>query len=258
MSGNAGKVYHATYKTTEEVKYLLNSSPKQNSDKSLNSFSTECNSSLDSSKNSSIEEESIAVIENKAGSSVVIHNGPYSMANGNNLRQILFVCLFGAIAVLFSFSVISSFQNMVSKPINPPKETCAEFFDLKSEYPDQSDDLWSFLQVGVESVLFRKPTKPTVFMLVHKSGTHKSKLIKSIVNVAYQCLGNTERPLLLTHRDLMRPDFEKDYGNAIALYHESFMNSGIILVENFDMVRKKYNTSIMCKYVNNKIFFLMF
>lgn len=114
---------------------------------------------------------------------------------------------------------------------------CNDFSKLRSEFPHQSDKLWAFLKSGVERVANKKPTKPSIFMLVHETDVDITQLLNKIVWATQNCLGTkSNTPTYLTPSTLNAAGYINDYGRVISDYKSALSASGVMIVENFNKV----------------------
>lgn len=109
-----------------------------------------------------------------------------STSTWTGLIVIVFAILF---SLFIPYKMIMNIMNESHSKIADHHLICNDFLTLNNTYPNQDIALWKKLKTGVESVLFYKPTKPTIFMIVHEPSTYPDKLIQDIVNITYNCLG---------------------------------------------------------------------
>lgn len=149
----------------------------------------------------------------------------------DKLWQLLWFCIIIMILSSYNFIPWSYSLSSASSPIKPK----CQFLHLQKLFPEQDNQLWISLNVGVQSVL--KKNKPTTFLFVHsEDGFIAETLLGHIINTTKGCLGKNVNPLMLNEKHFSSPEFQNDYGLGIKEYKEPLRNSGIMLVENFDRI----------------------
>ena len=98
------------------------------------------------------------------------------------LCQILACCVFVILAIVLPY-----IQFVYTRETLPKR--CNELNSLRLHYPNQDLMFWSSIEIGVDNVLNKKPSKPSTFLFVYEKYNDFDKFINNITTIIKKCLG---------------------------------------------------------------------
>lgn len=208
--------------------------------------------------------------ENLTANMIHFHSNNVHQQNLQIPDQTFFYVLISCSIVVLLAGVIISFKNVNGKN---KEVSCDEFLLLKTKYGNQDDALWNHFQGGVESVWNSKPTKPSVIMLLYDEHNDISNLVRDLGDMSQKCMGmfisklkitdqtyifmnayniiykftnssnfvvlfkgTKKSPLVLTADNFKTAQIQRDYGEAIEVFKLPLLESGVMIVKNFNEV----------------------
>ena len=109
--------------------------------------------------------------------------------------------------------------------------------DIRDEYRSQSDDLWIYIESSIREV--KTFNKPSVLLFVHeqKGEDTVERMLHNISKYANCVISDCNiPPITLTHEDLSRQIFLRDFGKVISRYKSELENKHVMIVKNLDLV----------------------
>lgn len=141
------------------------------------------------------------------------------------------------IAILGVVGCYTMYHRYVAAEPRPLMIRCS--FELSArEFPNQNKILWKSLEYGVESVLNNIPTSPSIFLLAYEDVKSVNRITRSIVQRTTECMNSKMNALELSPADLAYKEMKTDYGVVITKYQNQLKNSGVMLVNDLNKVRR--------------------
>lgn len=146
-----------------------------------------------------------------------------------NYIVLIIVIVAGVLAVIFwPFN-----SKMVGGKIE-----CSQFKELTKEFTHQDELLWKSLKVGIENVLNKIPTQPSVFLLAYNDPKTSKTLMNKILNVTANCMRSRD-PIQLEGGTFATEVMVEDYGEVIKAYKTRLENEGILYVSDINRTPAK-------------------
>ncbi|XP_065086760.1 uncharacterized protein TORIP [Ochlerotatus camptorhynchus] len=121
----------------------------------------------------------------------------------------------------------------------PSKETtvrqsCKNFIQLQSKYPNTDNTLWAGLIVGVERAV-NDPGEPATFIFLYNFSSVGQSLLKDVIHITTECFGN-EDAIWRTSNDFKSAAITQDYGVVLERHREELKSQGVLVVRDLDQV----------------------
>lgn len=116
----------------------------------------------------------------------------------------------------------------------PTKFQCLDFKEqLPKQFTHQDELLWKSLKIGIENVLNKKPSKPSVFLLAYNDIETSRNVMEKILNATANCM-KSQDPIKLDGESFATEAMIKDYGEIIAKYQTQLEHNGIMYVSDIN------------------------
>ncbi|KAH8373315.1 hypothetical protein KR009_000617, partial [Drosophila setifemur] len=128
---------------------------------------------------------------------------------------------YGSVIVVILLTVIAGYSFCTDS-----RKLCA-FEGLRDRRPTQPNKVWNALQKGIEGLLNKEATRPSVFLFLHHDIALK-KLIDDIVAEASGCFGGPNQLIQMSKEDFgSGPD---DHGLAIERFKEKIKDGRKVFI----------------------------
>lgn len=132
-------------------------------------------------------------------------------------------------SIIIGFFVYTDGTLIIASPKTDIK--CPQFKELTKEFPHQDKLLWRSLQKGIENVLNRNPSQPSVFLIAYNDMATSKNVMDKILNATVSCMKSQE-PIKIDGGSFATEEMVKDYGVIIGNYRERLQKEGIMFVED--------------------------
>lgn len=156
---------------------------------------------------------------------------PEKKESSNHVLWVLaVVIIFGLLAVYFVM-----YHGQVNGHVHPAEQRCS--FDVcELKFPNQDRVLWKSLEYGVENVLNKIPTSPSIFLLAYHDMNSANRITRCVVKRTTECMKSKGNALELSPADLESTEMKSDYGVVITKYQNQLKKSGVMLVNDLNKV----------------------
>lgn len=111
----------------------------------------------------------------------------YPIVLPNKTIDYLSIIVYTVLVLLVAPFVINY---MFSSSPKNEKLQCEEFISLQNKYANQDNITWFYFKSGLERILNKKPTRPSIFMLIHNIDNDINNIVDDLAHLSHKCLGN--------------------------------------------------------------------
>lgn len=106
---------------------------------------------------------------------------------------------------------------------------------LKYQFPRQDNNLFKYLKVGVEGVLNKHPTKPSIFAMISNDTNYMENFMTKVIKTTQNCF-KSNGYINITAKNLSESRFVDDYSLIIDEYKGLLESVGIMVINDFNKV----------------------
>lgn len=117
-----------------------------------------------------------------------------------------------------------------------PKQQCAEFDELRKQFPNQDAIMWRSLRKGVEDVLNNVPQRPSTFLLAYHDPATSDRLMEQILTATAHCMRTGDTLKLDGNEIGGRSAAAHTHGDIIAMYERPLKATGIMYVADISRI----------------------
>lgn len=139
-----------------------------------------------------------------------------------------------AIAFLVAIIAIAMTRFVPRDETTVRRQSCKNFLQLHSKYPETDDMLWASLIVSVERAV-NDPGEPATFIFLYDSSSIGQSLLKDVIHITMECFGNRDA-IWRTSNDFKSAETTLDYGVVLDRHREELKSQGVLVVRDLDQV----------------------